>query len=208
LLRVRRPGPRIPHQITHTLSTSLNSKRFGSIADMAMLRSSVLEGIEAGDVETAEQAEDALSAFERLVAQAGSLHAAAAQLRVVDRNTPIEPGVHLLNAHTGKGQQFDWVFIPGFEDFHIPDSRADTPDTLAEELRVVLVMVSRARHGVVVSSARSLISNAGRPYATRASRWWPVITAACLMTSDDFSQHIAKLEVPAGQDTPQATKRP
>lgn len=32
LLRIRRPGSRVPHQITHTLSTSLNPKRFGSIA--------------------------------------------------------------------------------------------------------------------------------------------------------------------------------
>jgi len=31
LLRVRRPGPPIPHQITHTPSTSLNPKRFRSI---------------------------------------------------------------------------------------------------------------------------------------------------------------------------------
>ncbi|EFG64238.1 peptidase C14, caspase catalytic subunit p20 [Streptomyces sp. SPB074] len=31
LLRVRRPTPRIPHHITHTPSTSLHPKRFGSI---------------------------------------------------------------------------------------------------------------------------------------------------------------------------------
>ncbi|MEU0103564.1 transposase family protein, partial [Streptomyces sp. NPDC006267] len=37
LLRVRRPRPRIPHQITHTPSTSLNPKRFGSIGLVKLL---------------------------------------------------------------------------------------------------------------------------------------------------------------------------
>ncbi|WP_285541535.1 3'-5' exonuclease [Streptomyces lavendulae] len=71
----------------------------------------------------------------------------------MDKGSAIEPGVHLLNAHTGKGQQFDWVFVPGFEDWHIPDGQADTAEQLAEELRVVLVMVSRARHGIVITRA-------------------------------------------------------
>ncbi|MEU9609896.1 hypothetical protein, partial [Streptomyces sp. NPDC048057] len=33
LLHVRRPRPRIPHQITHMLSTNPNPKRFGSITN-------------------------------------------------------------------------------------------------------------------------------------------------------------------------------
>ncbi|MEU3256024.1 ATP-dependent helicase [Streptomyces sp. NPDC006997] len=162
-------------------------------ADMERLRSAVLGGIDPSDVDTMEQATNALSEFERLAIQAGSLAAAAAQLRIVEEGSAIEPGVHLLNAHTGKGQQFDWVFVPGFEDWHIPDGRADTAEQLAEELRVVLVMVSRARHGVVITRARSLISKAGNPYATRESQWWPIIVEACPMNANTLAQHISEL---------------
>ncbi|MFJ2375332.1 3'-5' exonuclease [Streptomyces sp. NPDC087769] len=140
-----------------------------------------------------EQATNALSEFESLAIQAGSPAAAAAQLRIVEEGSAIEPGVHLLNAHTGKGQQFDWVFVPGFEGWHIPDGRADTAEQLAEELRVVLVMVSRARHGIVITRARSLISKAGNPYATRESQWWPMIVEACPMNTNTLAQHISEL---------------
>lgn len=162
-------------------------------ANMETLRSTVLEGIDPSDVDTMEQAANALTEFESLAIQAGSLAAAAAQLRIVEEDSAIEPGVHLLNAHTGKGQQFDWVFVPGFEDWHIPDGRAETAEQLEEELRVVLVMVSRARHGIVITRARSLVSKAGNPYPTRESRWWPVVVAPCPMNADSLVQHISAL---------------
>ncbi|WP_329315684.1 ATP-dependent helicase [Streptomyces sp. NBC_01278] len=162
-------------------------------ANMAMLRSTVLEGIDPSDVDTVEQAANALSEFESLATQAGSIAAAATQLRIVEQDSAIEPGIHLLNAHTGKGQQFDWVFVPGFEDWHIPDGRAATAEQLAEELRVVLVMVSRARHGIVITHARSLVSKAGNPYATRESQWWPVIVMPCPMNAEALVQHISAL---------------
>lgn len=80
-----------------------------------------------------------------------------------------------------------------FEDWHIPDGRADTAEQLAEELRVVLVMVSRARHGIVITRARSLISKSGNPYATRESQWWPIIVEACPMNANTLVQHISEL---------------
>lgn len=163
-------------------------------ADLETLRETVLNGIDPSDVDTMEQATNALAEFEGLANQAGSLAAAAAQLRIVEEGSAIEPDVHLLNAHTGKGQQFDWVFVPGFEDWHIPDGRADTAEQLAEELRVVLVMVSRARHGIVITRAQSLISKAGRPYTTRESLWWRVIVEACPMNASIVAQHISGLE--------------
>ncbi|WP_371679643.1 UvrD-helicase domain-containing protein [Streptomyces sp. NBC_01276] len=163
-------------------------------ADLVTLRETMLDGIDPNDVDTMEQATNALAEFEDLANQAGSLAAAAAQLRIVDEGSAIEPGVHLLNAHTGKGQQFDWVFVPGFEGWHIPDGQADTAEQLAEELRVVLVMVSRARHGIVITRAQSLISNAGRPYSTRESLWWPMIVEACPMNASIVAQHISELQ--------------
>ena len=87
-----------------------------------------------------------------------------ARIHVGDATTLISaPGVHLLTGHVGKGQQFDWVVIVGLEDGVIPDFRATSADEKTEEARVLSVMLSRARHGVIVSRAVSVPTNAGRP---------------------------------------------
>lgn len=77
------------------------------------------------------------------------------------------PGIHCLTGHAGKGQQFDWVFIPGLEEGCIPDFRAKTTDAVSEEAKVLSVMLSRARIGAVVSY--SLVNSNG--YSTRSSQF-------------------------------------
>ena len=77
------------------------------------------------------------------------------------------PGIHCLTGHAGKGQQFDWVFIPGLEEGCIPDYRAKTKDEISEEAKILSVMLSRARIGAVVSYS-SAPSNG---YPTRSSRF-------------------------------------
>ncbi|OFR22728.1 ATP-dependent DNA helicase PcrA [Atopobium sp. HMSC064B08] len=57
-------------------------------------------------------------------------------------------GIHCLTGHTGKGQQFDWVFVLGLEDGTIPYFGAKSPESKCEEARVLSVMISRARIGV------------------------------------------------------------
>lgn len=89
-----------------------------------------------------------------------------------------EPGIHLLTGHTGKGQQFDWVIIVGAEDGTLPDFRARTPETIAEEARVLSVMLSRARHGVVLSYALSVPDKNGSPWSKRPTRFLAEIGAA------------------------------
>jgi DNA helicase-2/ATP-dependent DNA helicase PcrA len=126
-----------------------------------------------------------------------TLRSIVSNLQVRDPHAPIQSGVHLLNAHTGKGQQFDWVFIPGLEDFHIPSGQAKTPSEKAEEERVLLVMLSRARHGLIVSRANQLISKAGRPYSTSQSQWWESIAESCVMSKADLKAHILQVEVAA-----------
>lgn len=82
------------------------------------------------------------------------------------------PGVHLLTGHVGKGQQFDWVIVIGAEEGCIPDFRATTEDALAEEARVLSVMISRARHGAVVMRAQSVpAASSGVVYSKRESRF-------------------------------------
>ncbi|MFJ1894441.1 hypothetical protein [Streptomyces sp. NPDC088170] len=66
--------------------------------DMERLRSAVIGGIDPSDVDTMEQATNALSEFESLAIQAGSPAEAAAQLRIVEEGSAIDPGLHLLNA--------------------------------------------------------------------------------------------------------------
>ncbi|GAA2733839.1 ATP-dependent helicase [Actinocorallia aurantiaca] len=148
-------------------------------ADMATITQTVLESIDPTDVDTREQALHALHEFSTLVKHDGTPRAAAAQLRPPATERAISPGVHILNAHTGKGQQFDWVFIPGIEGFHIPSGQAKTPAERQEELRVALVMLSRARHGLAATRALTLIANSGNPYSTKPSQWWAAITSAC-----------------------------
>lgn len=71
------------------------------------------------------------------------------------------PGIHLLNGHIGKGQQFDWVFIVGFEEGTIPDFRAKAAEARSEEARILSVMISRARIGVYFSLAKRVTTNYG-----------------------------------------------
>ncbi|MBE6465998.1 UvrD-helicase domain-containing protein [Denitrobacterium detoxificans] len=61
-------------------------------------------------------------------------------------------GIHCLTGHAGKGQQFDWVFIVGLEQGTIPFYKANTDEEIAEEARILSVMISRARIGFIATS--------------------------------------------------------
>jgi DNA helicase II / ATP-dependent DNA helicase PcrA len=86
------------------------------------------------------------------------------------------PGVHLLSGHAGKGQQFDWVVILGAEEGCIPDFRAKTEPQKAEEARVLSVMISRARHGVILTHAAAVEDSYGRPWAKEPSSFQNAFT--------------------------------
>src|SRR5205823_2115012 len=110
-------------------------------------RKRVMAAVDPADIDTLDQVSDA---FDQIAQAQGSadVHAALRQFRAVSDDV-VGPGVHLLNAHTGKGQQFDWVVVCGLEDGHVPDFRCQTAAELAEEQRVLLVMLSRARLGLI-----------------------------------------------------------
>ncbi|RYF50243.1 MAG: ATP-dependent helicase, partial [Comamonadaceae bacterium] len=84
----------------------------------------------------------------------------------------IAPGVHVLNAHVGKGQQFDWVVVMALEDGHVPSSYSKTAAAIVEDERILLVMVSRARKGLFLTHARSNTNQYGRVFHNDPSRWW------------------------------------
>ncbi len=167
--------------------------RLGGAPRRQELEAEVIGAVGTSDVDIASDIRDALDQLEELAEQAGSIAAALAQLRIRDDATEaITPGVHLLNAHTGKGQQFDWVFIPGVEDGNVPSFLAKGKADLEEEKRVLLVMISRAKHGVIVSRAGSLISKKGNPYNTKPSPWGESIRAGIDTDPQGLVQHISR----------------
>lgn len=107
---------------------------------------------------------DALSWVLVLLADGSSPSDISKRIRVGDNSTLLtKAGVHLLSGHVGKGQQFDWVVVVGVEEDVIPFFEAKTAEAIQEEARVLSVMMSRARHGVVLSFSSSVPTLAGKP---------------------------------------------
>lgn len=130
-----------------------------------------LEGIQ--DPSGREALMDALTWCHDLLSDGKSPSDIKSRIRVGDSSMLITvPGVHLLTGHVGKGQQFDWVVVIGAEEGCIPDFRAKTPGAIAEEARVLSVMISRARHGVIVMGAQSVpAASTGISYSKQESRF-------------------------------------
>jgi len=143
-------------------------------ATVADARSAVLAAVDPADIDTRELVEGAFDTLDR--SDATTARAAIRALRVSDPNQAVGPGVHLLNAHTGKGQQFDWVFVIGLEEDHIPGKRNNAGAALAEEQRVLLVMLSRARHGLILTRTRTAQGWRG-PTPVTENRWWSTLQA-------------------------------
>lgn len=119
------------------------------LADLC--RASVAED----DAATLDELASALQTLAQMVAEGTSLSDAVEACRVsTDPGAPVAPGAHVLSGHKGKGQEFDWVVVAGLEDGQVPDFRTDDDVQLAEELRVLHVMVSRARYGLAFTYAR------------------------------------------------------
>ena len=159
-------------------------------ASVETARLAVLKSLDPADIDTHELVVDAFDTLEK--GGASTARSAMQSIRSPDPKQVIGPGIHLLNAHTGKGQQFDWVFVVGLEEGHLPLKRNSQGEALAEEHRVLLVMLSRARHGLVITRANMLNGPYG-PYAVRESRWWSGMHAQHSQ-SEEIEAHIARSE--------------
>ena len=153
-------------------STVATLPRGASITDA---RVAILDSLDPADVDARELVTDAFKTLEQ--ANATTARAAVRSIRTTDPNQTVGPGVHLLNAHTGKGQQFDWVFVVGLEEGHLPGRRNSHGAALDEEQRVLLVMLSRALYGLIVTRTRVREGLYG-PYPVTESRWWSAIETA------------------------------
>jgi len=97
--------------------------------------------------------------------------------RAGDIDAPVSPGVHLLNAHVGKGQEFDWVLVMGMEEGLVPDFRATEATAQEEELRTLHVMLTRAKFGLAITAANMQFTQYGsRP--VKLSPWWEEVAAS------------------------------
>ena len=93
---------------------------------------------------------------------------------------PVGPGIHLLNGHVGKGQQFDRVIIIGLEEAFLPHYRAmksGSNEDLTAELAVLHVMASRAREQLVVATCDVVPNWQGQDRRRDPSRWFQLIEA-------------------------------
>ena len=118
-----------------------------------------------------------------------------ARVKVGDSSTLVTaPGVHLLTGHVGKGQQFDWVFVLGMEDGVIPNFNAESLDDIAEEARVLAVMISRARHGVILSNADTVPTLAGKIRPQSPSQFFSQLDSAGLLDETEIDDWLAEVD--------------
>lgn len=133
------------------------------------------DALDADDAETLDELATAIEQLGEAVADGRSLDDAMAGCRVSpDPNAPVSPGLHVLTGHKGKGQEFDWVVVLGLEVGHIPDFRNEADDKVPEELRVLHVMASRARYGLVLTYSEATPTRYGWRDSEQ-SRWFGLL---------------------------------
>jgi DNA helicase-2/ATP-dependent DNA helicase PcrA len=142
---------------------------------LEVLKARCLDNIDEADVDLVGEMIAACEMLLELVGEGMSVRDAVRTCkRTRDIDAPVRPGLHLLNGHLGKGQEFDWVAVVGFEDGHIPDFRAQVQADIEEELRVLHVMASRAKTGLVLSRCEQSVTQYG-PRPASQCRWWPLV---------------------------------
>jgi DNA helicase-2/ATP-dependent DNA helicase PcrA len=78
---------------------------------------------------------------------------AALNARAAIADEPAADAVTLASIHSAKGLEWDAVAIAGCSEGLLPISHAVTPDTIAEERRVLYVAITRARRHLRLSWA-------------------------------------------------------
>ena len=151
----------------------------------------VTTGLRASDVDTLKEVASAAEQLLELEQPGESLTGLMGRIRDTQDPSPIPAGVHVLNAHVGKGQQFDWVVVIGLEEGHVPSAYSTTAAELLEEQRVLLVMLSRARKGLFITHAKKTTNKYGRVFKEPASRWWNAMKSACMPLDDHARERLS-----------------
>ena len=99
------------------------------------------------------------------------------------------PGSTSSTPTPAKDSSSNWVIACGLEEGHLPDKRNSTGDALDEEQRVLLVILSRARHGVITTRSSTQDGRFG-PYPATPSRWWTGLTQSATLNRQALEQHM------------------
>ena len=91
-------------------------------AQVEELLNRVSRALRQSDIHTLNDVQSACEQLRSMESMGQDLPEVLSRIRDVRGNAANEPGVHVLNAHTGKGQQFDWVFVVGLEEGHVPSA--------------------------------------------------------------------------------------
>lgn len=100
---------------------------------------------------------------------------------------PVGAGLHLLNGHVGKGQQFDRVIVVGLEEAFLPHffaMKSGRDEDLVAELAVLHVMASRAREQLILATCDVVPKWNGEDLAREQSRWFELVEAVVDETID------------------------
>lgn len=160
-------------RIREHLSLALSAHPDDSHAAMSALERLCIDACAKDDVDTQDEVHEACAELRRLVDAGLSLQKAVERCRPLEPgDAPVRPGLHLLNAHLGKGQEFDHVVLVGLEEGIIPDFRQTRPEEVEEELRTLMVMVSRARKSLLITCSATVPITSGWPKPRVPSRWW------------------------------------
>jgi len=159
-----------------------------SIEDQLLdLRDRVVASLDSADIDTIAEVGEACEQLAERHFEGATARMLVERIRDHQTFGPIAPGVHVLNAHVGKGQQFDWVVVMGLEEGHVPSSYSKTDETVLEDQRVLLVMLSRARRGLFVTHAIRNQNQWGKVFLNEPSRWWAGMEAACKTVTADVA---------------------
>ena len=144
--------PKVAAELRDTCDL-LSNKTFEKQLDLHLF---IRERIKSAQCVPSDELEEASGWLFDQVSQFGlpKIHEIKARIRENKGNETIatRPGIHCLTGHAGKGQQFDWVFVIGLEQGSIPFYKANTDEEQREEARILSVMISRARIGLIATS--------------------------------------------------------
>lgn len=153
-------------------------RRTSKIGDqLSLLRRRAVELIGDDDVDTMNEMDDALLLLAERASSGDSIRDMLARFKEVSGSEEVGPGVHVLNAHIGKGQQFDWAIVVGLEEGHVSDFRSVSAKDHEEEQRVLMVMLSRAKRGLIVTRVGNVTTQYGTKKPKKPSRWWAALEA-------------------------------
>lgn len=139
-----------------------------------------IEQVDPDDIDTLDELKAAFDELGELITERPLAEIVDGIRTLGDPSVPAPPGLHLLNGHVGKGQQFTRVVVAGMEEHFMPHCLAiktGREEDIRDELAVLHVMASRAQEDLIFTSTRVVPNRDGNPRRRDPSRWLPIVEA-------------------------------